>query len=503
MKRKGILYSLLFAIGCCAPGMAAAGKADDTLNVALDLDIESMDVYMTSSRSGIIAGRMVYDMLVDRDPVSGEFKPLLASAYHFVDDSTLEFDLRQGVSFHNGEPFDADDVVYTLQTMMRADSGIKTRSNVAWIAGVEKIGPYKVRIVMKAPTPAALEYLAGALPIYPNEYYAKVGSRGMSTQPVGTGPYRMAEAKPGERFVMEKNAAYFAGSPKGAPAIGKLVVRILPEQNTQLLELMSGQLDWIWKVAPDQAKQVARRPTLQVVNEQTMRIGYMQFAAGEGSPFADQRVRQAVAYTVNRGAIVQSLVQGASKVIDAPCFPTQIGCSQDVTRYTPDLDKARKLMAEAGYADGFSVDFPVIQAERVNAEAIVGNLRDIGIRANLQPLQYAAVRDKVRSGEAKMALLTWGSYSINDVSSSTSVFFRGGPDDVARDPAVQAALAKGDTSIDRATRDEAYREAMKRITDQAYWLPLWTHNMNYAFTKDLVFTPSVDEIPRFYAARWK
>lgn len=508
MKKSNWLVMTLMASVCAQSFTAFAGKNDDTLNIALDLDIESMDVYMTSSRSGIIAGRMVFDMLLDRDAVTGEFKPLLAKSYRYVNDRTLEFALRDNVQFHNGEKFDADDVVYTFMTMMRPDSGIKTRSNVAWMEKVEKLDGQTVRITMKAPFPAALEYLAGALPIYPNEYYAKSGSRGFAANPVGTGPYRVTEAKPGSRFVFEKNTAYFAESPKGRPAIAKQVIRILPEQNTQLLELMSGSLDWIWKLPADQVADVKRRANLQVVNEQTMRIGYIQFAAtpgagGKTSPFNDVRVRQAVAYTVDREGIVKSLVQGASKVIHAPCFPTQTGCTQDVTRYPRNVDKAKQLMKDAGYGDGFSVDFQVIQAERGNAEAIVSNLRSIGIKANLQPLQYAAVRDKVRSGEAQMALLTWGSYSIDDVSASTSVFFKGGPDDIAKDTEVQVALTKGDTTVDSAARKAEYAKAMKRISAQAYWLPLWTHNMNYAFVRDLDFKPSVDEIPRFYAARWK
>lgn len=502
-----------FALGVAAAlslpiSSAWAGKSDDTLNIALDLDIESLDIYMTSSRSGIIAGRMVYDTLLDRDARTREFKPLLAKSYRYINDRTLELVLRDNIQFHNGEKFDADDVVFTLSTMLRPDSGIKTRSNVDWIEKVEKTNAHTVRIFMKAPFPAALEYLAGTLPIYPNEYYAKVGSRGMAANPVGTGPYRVVEVKPGARFVFEKNAQYFADSPKGKPSINKQVIRIIPEQNTQLLELMAGNLDWIWKLPADQATDVARQPKLQVVNEQTMRIGYIQFAStpganGKTSPFNDARVRQAVAYTIDREGIVKSLVQGASKVIHAPCFPTQTGCTQDVTRYPRNIAKAKQLMKEAGYADGFTVDFPVIQAERGNAEAMVSNLRSIGIKANLQPLQYAAVRDKVRSGEAQMALLTWGSYSIDDVSASTSVFFKGGPDDQAKDAEVQAALAKGDTTTDTAARNAAYAQAMKKISAQAYWLPLWTHNMNYAFVRDLDFKPSVDEVPRFYAARWK
>jgi peptide/nickel transport system substrate-binding protein len=487
---------------------AQAGKAQDTLNVALELDIESMDLYMTNTRSAIIAGRMVYDTLLDLNPEEQEFKPLLATGYRFVDDLTLEFDLREGVKFHNGEPFDADDVVYTFTKMMAPDSGVKSRSTLDWIESVEKIGQYKVRIKQKKPFPAALDYLAGALPIYPNEYYEKVGSRGMSAKPVGTGPYKHADDTPGARLTLVKNDSYFNDSPKGKPQIGKVVFRILTDQNTQMLELMSGQLDWIWRVPADQADQLARQSKLTVKNAQTMRFSYITFAstpgpAGKPSPLNDVKVRQAISHAVDREGIVKSLVRGASQVNHAPCFPTQVGCTQDVTRYDYNPKKAKELLAEAGYKDGFSVDFPVLPGERSFAEAIVGNLQQVGIRANLQSLQYAPLRDKIRSGEALMAMVTWGSYSINDITASTSMFFGGTPDDTARDTQVQEWLATGDVTVDSNARKAVYSKALGRITEQAYWLPLWTHNLNYAFTKDLEFTPSVDEIPRFYATSWK
>lgn len=507
MKYNKILAALVIGFSIVS-APALAGKANDTLNVALELDIESMDVYMTNGRSGIIAGRMVYDTLLELDPESKEFKPLLATSYRFVDDRTLEFVLRQGVRFHNGEAFDADDVVYTLNKMMAPDSGIKSRSTLDWIEKVEKIDPYKIRIVQKKPFPAALDYLAGALPIYPNEYYEKVGSRGMAAKPVGTGPYKHAADTAGARLTLQKNTDYFKDSPKGTPQIGKMVFRILADQNTQMLELMSGQLDWIWRVPADQADQLARQPKLTVKNAQTMRFSYLTFAAtpgpaGKPSPLNDRKVRKAISHAVDREGIVKALVRGASEVVNSPCFPTQVGCSQDVVHYNYDPKKARSLLTEAGYAKGFTIDFPVLQGERGNAEAIVGNLKAVGINANLQPLQYAPLREKIRSGEAQMAGSTWGSYSVNDITASTSMFFEGGPDDTARDKEVQDWLKAGDVTIDTEARKAIYLKALRKIADQAYWLPLWTHNLNYAFTKDLEFVPSVDEIPRFYATSWK
>jgi len=145
-----------------------ANKKNDTLNIAWDGPLDNADAYYNTSREGILLARMVWDLLIERDPDSLEYKPGLATAWRWIDDLTLEFDLRQGVQFHNGQPFDADDVVYTLNFTSDPTNKALNTTSVGWIKGAEKVGPYKARILLKAPFPPALEYVAGQLPIYPH-----------------------------------------------------------------------------------------------------------------------------------------------------------------------------------------------------------------------------------------------------------------------------------------------------------------------------------------------
>lgn len=483
---------------------AFAAKADRTLNIAWGANFESIDPYYDSTREGVILVRHVYDALLYRDPKTFEYKPLLASAYRWLDDVTLEFDLRQNVKFHNGDPFTADDVVFTFTHVLAPDSGIRVRSTVDWMKSAEKVDKYKVRLHLKGPFPAALDYLAGQLGIYPHAYFAKVGQQGMARAPIGTGPYKVASQVTGKSATLERFADYFEGSPKGKASIGKIFARVIPDQTTQLAELMAGSLDWMWRVSADLLARLEVAPQLKTVTAETMRISMLGFdAAGKAgkSPMQDVRVRRAFAYAINRKSLRDNLIKGNSRVLNASCFPTQFGCTDDVPKYSYHPDRAKKLLAEAGYPDGFEITM-LSWADRAQTQAVVGDLAKVGIRVTPRFLQSPVVRKMMSENEAQLTHMTWGSYSVNDVSASAGLFFNFSGYDMARDPEVRDWLHIADTSIDPERRKEYYKKALQRIADQVYWLPLASSVTNYAFTRDLVFEPSVDEIPRFFTARW-
>jgi peptide/nickel transport system substrate-binding protein len=499
--------SLIMAAGAAACALAGApGHAqmsEDTLRIAFDRELESLDNYINTAREGIIVSRLVWDGLIYRNPETNEYEGNLATGWEWIDDTTMEFTLREGVTFHNGEPFDADDVVYTLNYVANPENPVTTQRNVNWIEGAEKLGPYKVRMTLKAPFPAALEYLSGPVVMYPNEYYAEVGPEGMGVEPVGTGPYRVTDVTPGQRFEFAKYDGYHGG-PKGQPSIGNLVIRTIQDPNTRLAELLSGGLDWIWRVPVDQAERMQERGGFNVVNAATMRVGYLYFdAAGRtgDTPLTDPLVRKAISHAIDRQAIVDALVKGASTVVHSACFPSQFGCEQDVTRYEYDPEKAKQLLAEAGYPDGFTIQFSAYR-ERPFAEAMISNLNAVGIETDFGFYKYAALRDKIHNSEEPMSFMTWGSYSVNDVSAITSHFFKGLADDYAMDDEIKGWLEVADTTVDTELREQNYSMALKKIADEAYWLPLWSYNVWYAYSEDLEFQPTADEIPRFFNATW-
>lgn len=498
------LKSAVAVLSICAAGAAYADKSDDTLSVAFTKELENVDSYFNSSREGVVLQRAVWDGLVYRDPVTNEYKGNLATSWEWIDDVTLEFKLREGVTFHNGEVFNADDVVFTVNFVADAENGVKTQRNVSWMKSAEKIDDYTVRISLKAPFPAAIEFLSGPVSMYPNEYYAEVGPKGMGLKPVGTGPYKVAEVIPGQRFVLEKNANYH-DSPKGQPSIGRVEIRTIPDINTQIAELFNGTLDMIWQTPADQAEKLAEMEQFTVANESTMRIGYLSLDAagrtGEDNPFTKLKVRQAVAHAINREALVSALLKGKSQVISTACFPSQFGCDQDVTSYDYDPEKAKMLLAEAGYEDGFTTEFYAYR-NRDYAEAISSYLNAVGIKTDFKMLKYSALRELRTAKGTPVSFQTWGSYSINDTSAITSQFFKFGALDDARDPEVRDWLDVADSSTDPDTRKEFYSKALNKIADNAYWVPMFSYNTNYVYGNDVSYTPTPDEVLRFTTMTW-
>lgn len=505
-KRLKSGLAILGGLLALVSGPVTAAKKDNTIRFAYDQVLENIDPYFNNVRLGVMMSHAVWDTLIYRDPDTNEYKPQLATSWKWVDDRTLELELRQGVKFHNGEEFDADDVVYTLNFASDPANKATAQQNINWVEKVEKVDKFKVRIKTKRAFPAAIEYLTAQLVIHPNEYYAKVGPKGMNEKPVGTGPYKVAENQIGKVIKLERNADYWAGSPKPKATVEKVEVRMIPDRQTQVAEMLSGGLDLIMNVPVEQADQLKVVPHLGVKTGATMRIVFLSFNTlpeGPSAPLRDLKVRQAINHAIDRDKMAKELVGEGVIPINTICFPSQFGCTDEgAKRYPYDPAKAKALLSEAGFKDGFEVDLFGYR-DRSQTEAMVNYLRAVGIKANLKFMQYAAMRDQNRANKVPISHQTWGSYSINDVSASVSVYYKGIDDDSVKDPEIIALLEKGDTTVDTAERKATYKKALGLIAERAYAVPLYALTTNYVAAKDLEFKAYPDELPRFWEMKWK
>ncbi len=485
---------------------ARAQKAADTLRITWRDAIPDLDPYRNQLRTGFIIAHHVWDCLLDRDPETFQLRPLLATAWRQESDTAWRFTLRPDVLFHDGSPCTADDVVYTVETI-RAGTGIVVPGLFAWLAGAEAVDAVTVRISLGAPFPAVLEYLAMVMPILPRAYRERIGADAFGRAPVGTGPYRMAATQPADGILLDRFDGYFPDSPKGRPNIAHLAIREVGDAMSEYADLLADRADWIWQLSSDEYAAIAQAPGLVALHGESMRLGYLSLDAagrsGLSSPLTDLRVRQAICHAIDRTAIAQHLPGVAGRVPDAPCFPTQFGCdAAAATRYPYDPARARALLADAGFADGFTTEI-VSYVLPEDGTAVRTYLQAVGISAELTQLPTAEALARAEAGTTPLFLGTWGSYSINDVAAFLPQFFGGGPLDDAHLPELESLVGQAGRSGDADQRRGLYGQAIRIITAQALWLPLHTYATTYGIVRGLAFRPYPDELPRFYLTNWK
>lgn len=507
------IRSLTRVLGLCAT--LAAGTAlsfpahaapdDKSITIGMGEDFPTLDGYVNTSRDGVVITMHLYDTLVYRNPKSFEYEPLLATSWKLVDDLTWEFKLREGVTFHDGSPLTAEDVAFTLNYWADPAHGARSQGSVSWIERAEVVDDLTVRLISKTPFPAAMEFVAASLPIYPSDYFQSVGPEAFGRKPVGAGPYKL-ESNDGGTIKLVAHEGYYQGGAKRTPSITTVNWRIIPDTATRIAEVIGGGVDWVWNVPSDQVEQLEVVPTLDVALASTMRISMVALdAAGRtgDTPLKDVRVRQAINHAIDRKTIVDNLVGGDGELLNAPCHPKQLGCDQSaavVYDYNP--EKAKALLAEAGFANGVSLKIGSYR-DRARAEAVQAYLAAVGIKAELEMLQASPSFSSWREGKVGAWYGDWGSFSLADSSASIGSMFDGSSNDGARDEKVMALLKDAASLMDVSARQAKYAEAIRIITEQAYWVPMHTIVMGYAYTNTLNFEPTVDELPRFYDASWK
>ena len=477
--------------GFAAP--ARADKASGTLHLAADQPVSSVSYYYDPSPDTVFESDAVYDGLVSYDVKTGTVEPLLAKAWRRVDPQTLEFDLRDDVKWQDGTPFTAADVAYTLKWLSDPATVLRFKGNWSWIDKVEQIGNDKVRLHAARPTPYDLIRFAYVTTILPAHQPGTPQEK--AHHPIGTGPYRATQVNDATGLVFERNPDFNHGNPaKPGSNIARITMQPVPEEGTRVAQLLAGNLDMI-DTSLEQARNLAQDPrfALSIVQGASfMYVAYDARGRSGAKPVTDIRVRQALTMAIDRAALLK-LVAGDAK-IDPPgamCWRTQAGCDYSAPLPGYDPAGAKKLLAEAGYPDGFDIEITTFTGAPTQvAEAVAGQWHAIGVNAKIDRLAVVSYRKKQEAGKIQVMVAAWPAGNIPDVSSTVDAFFAAGPADYSGDPQLHDLAAQSDAAMDPAARKAIGRKMFDRATEQFYFLPLAPSPTILVHTKELAVTQS-------------
>lgn len=432
-----------------------------TLRVALSTFPNSLYIPLTAERNADNAATQLYDSLVFLDR-EGEIQPALAESWDVSEDGTeYIFYLREGVTFHNGEPFTADDVVATWEYGKGEDSVWAEKYAVA--ETVEKIDDYKVRVTTAEPNMLLLVTMHDFWAIVPNEYLEEVGVDGFQENPVGTGPFMFVEWVKGDRIVYEANPDYWW---EGYPKVETLIFRPIPESATRLAAIQTDEIDIVGRLSADEAQGLLGAEGVKVISYPVNRIYYIAFnnlTTGVGEPTEDAAVRQAMNYAVDVETIVDSIFDGFAKPAAGYVATGELGYGA-VEPFGYDPEKAQELLADAGYPDGFSMDMACPSGAYPHFEevcqAIVGYLGDVGIEVSLETMESGQYWEL--EAEKELPPLFGDSWSTisGEAYRRLDGALRGWDASYSAwsDPTIDEYLEELRTTMDRAQRKELYEE---------------------------------------------
>jgi len=387
--------------GASAEASTQATAGDKTLTVGMRELVTSFDYPYDWAIAATWIHSNIGDCLVWRDRKTAEFVPWLAESFENVDDTTWRFKLREGVSFHNGEPFNAAAVKYTIDRI-QADEKALVHPQWKFIQEVRVVDDYNLEFITGAPEPAFLSKMAGtACQVVPPGYTEEVGSEGFGQSPIGTGPFKFVEWIKDDRVVLEANPDYF----RGAPGVDRLVFRAVPEDSSRVAELLTGGVDLMISVPNQDRARVEENADLAIDEFLTTQVVMLSLRAGPSAPMPDfsgptqnEKVRQAIAYAIDRAALIE-LINGMGVPTMTRITPPTLGSSEELYNKTGTYDPARaqQLLQEAGYNGEPLVfhstsSFPM---QKEVTEAIVAMLQEVGLNIELNFMELTAFREQI------------------------------------------------------------------------------------------------------------
>jgi peptide/nickel transport system substrate-binding protein len=505
-----VLAISMFLAGCGSKSTsgtnnnnASSGSKKDTLVYGRGGDSTSLDPITTTEGEAFKVTINIFETLVNYGEQDTTLHPGLAKSWNVSSDGlTYTFHLQQGVKFQDGTDFNADAVVFNFDRWMNGDDkkfpyytmfGGYKKDPGHVIKEVKAVDQNTVQFVLKRPMAPFLKNLAmSPFGIASPTAVKKWGDK-FREHPVGTGPFKFVEWKQNDRIVLEKNPDYWQ---KGLPKLNKIIFRVIPENTARLNALANGEIDVMDGLNNSDEATVAANKNLQIIKRPSMNVGYLGFTVTR-KPFDNKLVRQALSYAIDKKAIIKAFYGGQAIPAKNPMPPSIEGYNDSIQDYPYDLTKAKQLLTQAGYPNGFSMDLwampvarPYMPEGMKVAEVIQESLSKIGVKAKIQSVDWATYLDKAAKGDFDAYMLGWTGdngdadnflYALLDKDSIGSNNYSRYSNDQ-----VHNLLIKAQQESDQAKRNDLYKQAQVIIHDDAPWVPLVHSTPLLAASKDVV-----------------
>ncbi len=476
-----IISLIIFVSAGAQEEQAGKGQDVETLVVGMPGDPRALDPHRTNDQPSARVMKQIYDTLFYQTPDLEITTNGLVDSYEVISDTEYRFTLRQGVQFHNGDELTASDVQFTFERMREVNS--PGAFLVGALDRVEVIDDYTFTMFLQFPFGPFITHLAHPATAILNQRAVEEGGEEYTRNPVGTGPFSFVEWRSGDSVTLERFDDHFRGPAESE----RVVFRIITEDTQRTIALETGEVDLIYDVGPNDFDAVRDLPGVISFQTQGLTTFYMGFNA-QTEPFDDVRVRRAINLALDVEAATDVAFRGFATVASGPLPSTVQFANSELPGYGYDPEEAQRLLAEAGYANGFSTsiwtnDNPV---RIMYAEIFQEQLRAVGIDASIEIVEWAPYLDRTAQGEHDMFMLGWvavtgdadyGLYSLfhsDEWGDAGNRTFWGSDE-------VDSLLVEGRTSPDPAAREAAYMRAQEIIFEEAPWTFL-------AFRDDLAAT---------------
>jgi len=441
----------------------------ETINIAQNFDPQTLWPNGTTASDNLNAGSAMVEALFWQNPASGKIEPLLATEVEMVSPKEALITLREGVSFTNGEPMDADAVVHSVEIFMDEEKTPAYARVSDLFETVEKVDDLTVRITLSDTYPA-FKLALSQISIVPPGYWNEVGLEAYGQEPIGTGPFVFESWVRDDRLVMSANPDYWGEAPEG---ITELVWRPVPEDSARLAGLQTGEYQVVKDLPVSSIPVLENDGNVNLVPVPSYRIYQIGLSSHDKheSPLQDVKVRQALNYAVDSQAIIDALFFGRAVPLNGQVLrQPQPGYNSDLKGYGYDPDKARQMLAEAGYPDGFEISFKCPSGryaqDREVCEAVAGMLSEVGVKAELILLEPGEFLRQLRTMELAPMYFV-GLAPQDDPGFQASQYLSSWRYSPIANAEMDALIEAGATEADPEKRAQIYRDLMSLMHEQA------------------------------------